>query len=88
MAWGIKELKIFFSEGIKTKNGKLVSNYEVKDSIQLIVNSEDKSNPISDEKITKKVNEIGYLVARRTVSKYREQLNIPVARLRKKIKEK
>ena len=84
MPWGIKELKTFFSEGIKMKNGKVVSSYEVKKQITIILNSEDKKTPLNDDLLTRKINELGYLIARRTIAKYRESMNIPVARLRKK----
>jgi len=83
--WGIKELKMFFSEGVKTKDGSVVSSHEVRKAIEKIISNEDKTKPLNDEKITAKINEIGYLVARRTVSKYRESLSIPVSRLRKQI---
>jgi len=83
--WGIKELKMFFSEGIKTKDGDIVSSHEVRKAIRETVENEDKKKPLSDECLTKEVNDRGYIVARRTVSKYRESLNIPVSRLRKKI---
>lgn len=85
MPWGIKELKAFFSEGIKMRDGKIVSNTFIKDLLQSIIDEEDKKNPLNDEDIAKKLNKMGYLVARRTVSKYRESLNISVARLRKNI---
>ena len=82
---GVYELKYFFSEGIETESGEMVSSREVKKSVQEIVDNEDKQNPISDKVIAEKLKEQGYKVARRTVSKYREKLNIPVARLRKQI---
>ena len=85
MPWGVKELKKFFSEGIKMKDGKIISNITIKKLLQSIINEENKLNPLNDDDITKKLNKRGYLIARRTVSKYRESLNIPVARLRKKI---
>lgn len=83
--FGVFELKYFFSEGIETKDGEEVSSREVKNAVQKIVDNEDKQNPLSDNSIAEKLNERGYKVARRTVSKYREQLRIPVARLRKQI---
>ena len=79
-------LKVFFSEGIKTKEGKLVSSHIVKNSLKEIINGEDKNKPLNDELLTKELNNKGFLIARRTISKYRETLNIPVSRLRKKIK--
>lgn len=83
--FGVFELKYFFSEGIETDSGEEVSSREVKNAVKEIVDNEDKQNPLSDEIIAKNLKERGYKVARRTVSKYREQLNIPVARLRKQI---
>jgi len=85
MPWGVKELKKFFSEGIKMKDGKIISNIMIKKLLQSIIDEEDKKQPLNDEEITDKLNKMGYLIARRTISKYRESLNIPVARLRKNI---
>ena len=84
-SFGVFELKYFFSEGIETESGEEVSSTEVKNIVQDIVDKEDKQNPLSDQAIAEQLKEKGYKVARRTVSKYREQLNIPVARLRKQI---
>ena len=83
--FGIYPLKYFFSEGISTDSGEEVSSREVKQIIKDIIESEDKNKPFSDDKLEKILNEKGYNIARRTVAKYREQLNIPVARLRKEI---
>jgi RNA polymerase sigma-54 factor len=83
--FGIYPLKYFFSEGISTDSGEEVSSREVKQIIKDIIEKEDKSKPFSDDKLEKILNEKGYNIARRTVAKYREQLNIPVARLRKEI---
>ena len=83
--FGVYELKYFFNEALETESGEEVSNREVKNSLQEIINQEDKRNPLSDQHLAEKLNELGYKVARRTVSKYREQLNEPVARLRKQI---
>jgi len=83
--FGIFPLKYFFSEGISTDSGEEVSSREVKQIIKDIIESEDKSKPYSDDKLEKILNDKGYNIARRTVAKYREQLNIPVARLRKEI---
>lgn len=83
--FGIYPLKYFFSEGISTDSGEEVSSREVKQIIRELIENEDKRKPMSDDKIEKILNEKGYNIARRTVAKYREQLNIPVARLRKKI---
>jgi RNA polymerase sigma-54 factor len=83
MPWGVKELKAFFSEGIQMKNGESVSSTIVKDTLQNILDNEDKKNPLNDESLMLQLNNKGYLIARRTVSKYRESLRIPVSRLRK-----
>jgi RNA polymerase sigma-54 factor len=83
--FGIFPLKYFFSEGISTESGEEVSSREVKQIIKDIIEAEDKSKPLSDDKLEKILNDKGYNIARRTVAKYREQLNIPVARLRKEI---
>jgi len=83
MPWGTKELKGFFSEGIKLNNGDVVSSIVFKEKLKLFLDNEDKSNPYNDEQLTKELNNQGYDIARRTVSKYREMLKIPVARLRK-----
>lgn len=83
--YGVFELKYFFNEGLETESGEEVSNREVKNFLQDIIDKEDKRNPLSDQALAELLNEKGYKVARRTVSKYREQLNEPVARLRKQI---
>jgi RNA polymerase sigma-54 factor len=83
--FGIYPLKYFFSEGITTDSGEEVSSREVKQIIKEIVEKEDKGRPLSDDKLEKILNDKGYNIARRTVAKYREQLNIPVARLRKEL---
>lgn len=83
--FGVHELKYFFNEGLETESGEEVSNREVKNILQTIIDNEDKRNPLSDQALADHLNEKGYKVARRTVSKYREQLNEPVARLRKQI---
>jgi RNA polymerase sigma-54 factor len=83
--FGIYPLKYFFSEGISTDSGEEVSSREVKQIIKDIIEQEDKNKPFSDDKLEKILNDKGYNIARRTVAKYREQLNIPVARLRKEL---
>jgi RNA polymerase sigma-54 factor len=83
--WGVYELKYFFSEGLSTDSGEEVSNKEVKAIIERIVAEEDKEKPLSDQKVASLLEERGFQIARRTVTKYREQLGIPVARLRKEI---
>ena len=82
---GIFELKYFFTERIQTDDGEEVSTRKVKERISEMVEKEDSNKPLSDEKISQILTNEGFPVARRTVAKYREQLNIPVARLRKKI---
>jgi RNA polymerase sigma-54 factor len=82
---GIFPLKYFFSEGIATDSGEDVSNKEVKSVLQSMVDGESKKRPLSDDKLVKILNDKGYNIARRTVAKYREQLQIPVARLRKEL---
>ena len=83
--FGVYELKYFFSEGLATDSGEEISNKEVKAIIDSIISAEDKTKPLSDQKIAKMLEKRGFQIARRTVTKYREQLNIPVARLRKEI---
>ena len=83
--YGIFSLKDFFSEGIQTESGEEVSNKEVKQILKDYIDNESKKRPLTDEKLTDLLNEKGYNIARRTVAKYREQMNIPVARLRKEI---
>lgn len=84
--FGVYPLKYFFSEGIATDSGEEVSSREVKQIIKDLIEVEDKSKPFSDDKLEDLLNEKGYNIARRTVAKYREQLNIPVARLRKEMR--
>ena len=81
--YGVFELKYFFNEGLETDSGEEVANRELKNLVLEIVTTEDKSNPFSDDAIAAKLAAKGFKVARRTVTKYREQLDIPVARLRK-----
>ncbi|MCC3155920.1 RNA polymerase factor sigma-54 [Hymenobacter sp. 15J16-1T3B] len=83
--FGIYPLKYFFSEGIATDSGEDASSREVKHILKEIIEAEDKRRPLSDDKLEKMLNTRGYNIARRTVAKYREQLNIPVARLRKEL---
>jgi RNA polymerase sigma-54 factor len=70
---------------LQTESGEEVSTLEVKNILQEMISNESKSVPLSDEKIMEELTERGYAIARRTVAKYREQLNIPVARLRKEL---
>lgn len=83
--WGIYPLKYFFTEGIATESGEEVSNREVKTILSELIGNEDKRKPLSDDKLSEILHEKGYPIARRTVAKYREQLNLPVARLRKEM---
>ena len=83
--YGIFSLRDFFSEGILKDDGNEVSNREVKRILSDMIEHENKKKPLTDEKLTDMLNEKGYNIARRTVAKYREQLEIPVARLRKEL---
>lgn len=83
--FGTYRLKYFFSESLSTDSGEEVSTREVKEILSNLIDAEDKQKPLSDEFLTDMLNEKGYNIARRTVAKYREQLNIPVARLRKEL---
>jgi RNA polymerase sigma-54 factor len=83
--FGIHPLKYFFSEGLQTDTGEEVSTREIKKILQDCISNEDKKKPLTDDRLAKILQEKGYLIARRTVAKYREQLNIPVARLRKEL---
>ena len=83
--YGTKLLKEFFSESMTTQSGEEISTIEIKKILETIIENENKRAPQTDEKLVKLLKEKGYKIARRTVAKYREQLNIPVARLRKEI---
>ena len=83
--YGTYLLKYFFSESLTTDTGEEVSTREVKSILKEAVQKENKSKPLTDEKLASLLKEKGYLIARRTVAKYREQLQIPVARLRKQL---
>lgn len=83
--FGTYRLKFFFSESLVTDSGEEVSTREVKKILSDLIGAENKQKPLSDEKLTEALQEKGYNIARRTVAKYREQLNIPVARLRKEL---
>ncbi len=83
--FGTYRLKFFFSESLSTESGEEVSTREVKKILSDMVGGENKKKPLSDERLTELLQEKGYNIARRTVAKYREQLNIPVARLRKEL---
>jgi RNA polymerase sigma-54 factor len=83
--YGTFLLKTLFSESLQNEDGEEVSTREVKKILQDCIGAEDKSRPVTDEQLTKILKDKGYNIARRTVAKYREQLNIPVARLRKEL---
>ncbi|HEX7583889.1 MAG TPA: RNA polymerase factor sigma-54 [Prolixibacteraceae bacterium] len=83
--FGIYPLKYFFSEGMQTDTGEEVSTREIKKILEECIDNEDKRHPVTDEKLAFILKEKSYLVARRTVAKYREQLGIPVARMRKEL---
>ena len=81
--FGIFSLKELFTEGVLTDDGSIVSNRAVQETIVEIIENEDKSDPLNDQQITDLLTEKGFTVARRTVAKYRENLNIPIAQMRK-----
>jgi RNA polymerase sigma-54 factor len=83
--YGIKLVKSFFSEGMKNNDGEDISSIEVKNILEELISTENKKNPLADLAISESLKDKGYIVARRTVAKYREQLSLPVARLRKEI---
>jgi len=83
--YGTKLIKEFFSESIRNDQGEDVSTREIKKILETVIGEEDKRKPLTDDKLSLVLKEKGYPIARRTVAKYREQLNIPVARLRKEI---
>jgi RNA polymerase sigma-54 factor len=78
-------LKTFFSESLSTDSGEEVSTREVKKILEDAIGAEDKHKPVTDDALARILKDKGYNIARRTVAKYREQLNIPVARLRKEL---
>ena len=83
--FGVYSLKFFFSESMQTDKGEEISATEIRTILEEYIRSEDKHSPLTDDKLTEMLQKKGYLIARRTVAKYREQLNFPVARLRKEI---
>ncbi len=83
--FGIYPLKYFFSEGLQTESGEEVSSREIKKILHDCIENEEKQKPLTDDKLAIILQEKGYHIARRTVAKYREQLNIPVARMRKEL---
>ena len=82
---GIYPLKYFFSESMRTDTGEEISSREVKAILKECIENEDKKKPLTDDRLSEILKEKGYIIARRTVAKYREQMNLPVARLRKEI---
>lgn len=84
--FGIFPLKHFFSEAITNDQGEEISTHEVKKILREVVDKEDKEHPLNDDRLVEVLKEHGYLIARRTIAKYREQLNIPVARMRREVK--
>src|SRR5271157_3277270 len=83
--FGILPLKYFFSEGLHTDSGEEVSTREIKKILEECIENESKRKPLTDDELSEILQNKGYQIARRTVAKYREQLNIPVARLRKEL---
>jgi len=83
--YGVFSLKYFFSEGLQTDSGEEASSREIKQILQDTIEAENKSKPLTDEKLSAILKEKGYIIARRTIAKYREQLGIPVGRLRKEL---
>ncbi|PHR69156.1 MAG: RNA polymerase sigma-54 factor [Lutibacter sp.] len=83
--YGTKLIKEFFSESMKNDKGEDVSTREIKKILETVIENEDKKKPFTDDKLSEILKEKGYPIARRTIAKYREQLDIPVARLRKKL---
>lgn len=83
--FGIYSLKYFFSEGLENADGENVSTRELKTALQEVIDAEDKSKPLTDDELVEVMTGKGYKVARRTIAKYRDQLNIPTARLRKEL---
>ncbi|MCD8297888.1 MAG: RNA polymerase factor sigma-54 [Prevotella sp.] len=82
--WGTFKLRYFFSDSIRTENGEEMSTRKIKTALKELIDNEDKNNPLNDDAVKDMMQSKGFPVARRTVAKYREQLGIPVARLRKR----
>ncbi|MDR0412719.1 MAG: RNA polymerase factor sigma-54 [Dysgonamonadaceae bacterium] len=83
--WSVKSLKFFFSEAMLNEDGEEISTREIKTILKSCIEAEDKTKPLTDDSLVKELKKKGYEIARRTVAKYREQLNIPISRLRKEI---
>ena len=82
---GIYMLKFFFGEGITTEEGESISTREVRQALAALIEAEDKRQPLTDEELMQQLAAQGYPIARRTVAKYREQLRLPIARLRRQL---
>ena len=85
MTLGVKLLKTFFSEGMKNEEGEDVSTIEIKRILEQLIAEESKKKPLTDQTLSEMMKEKGFIVARRTIAKYREQLDIPVARMRREL---
>ena len=83
--YGTRLIKDYFSESMKNEQGEDVSTKEIKKILETVIGEENKKKPLTDDKLAQMLKKKGYPIARRTVAKYREQLNVPVARLRKEI---
>ena len=83
--FGILPLKDFFSEGIQNQDGDTISTRKIKAAMLAVIAKEDKQSPLTDDQIVEALRAQGFTLARRTVAKYREQLNIPMARLRREM---
>ena len=83
--YGVKLLKTFFSEGLKNEIGEDVSSIEIKKILEQLILEEDKKKPLTDQTLSELMKDKGYIIARRTIAKYREQLDIPVARMRREL---
>jgi RNA polymerase sigma-54 factor len=83
--FGIFPLKYFFSEGLENQEGEEVSTRELKKALKECIDAEDKRKPLTDDQLVDEMTRRGYKVARRTIAKYRDMLNIPKARLRKEL---
>jgi RNA polymerase sigma-54 factor len=84
-SFGVFELKYFFNESVETEDGEGASNRDVKNLVELLIQQEDKSKPLSDDALASEIQKRGFHIARRTVTKYREQMNLPVARMRRQV---
>ena len=83
--YGIFELKYFFTDSIELTDGRILGTFVIKRALEKIIQSEDKTKPMSDDALVGELIKVGYKMARRTVAKYRDQMGYPVARLRKEI---